>query len=132
MAIERKHRNHTMYDDMAFPDYEFREFPMAVPLVNGEPCLDPKVLKDPYDRSGRKPVPYPVVIVRDRGELEDLRAESATLIPQDRAGAVSHVETEDDVRERLYLRASQLGVKVDKRWSVERIEKAIEDAETVV
>lgn len=121
--VTRKHRNVTIYDDMAFPEYEYREFPMAVPVVDG-------VVQDsPYDEHRKA---HPVVMVNSQAELDALLEESATLIPQDYEGSVSRVETEDDKRAALLIRADQLGVKVDKRWSLERIEKTINEAETVV
>lgn len=122
----------TVYDKMQFPEYEFREFPMAVPMVDGVPCFDPDVLKKPYDFSNpRKPKPYPIVTVKSQEELNQLRAGEVEVTPPNphNATETQRVVTEDEEREALYVRAEQLKVKIDKRWSVERIEKAISDAE---
>jgi hypothetical protein len=111
----------TIYDKMVFPGYEFAEFPMGVPVVGG------KVMPTPYDEKNKA---HPVVIVNSQEELDELLGSGdVTLVErtEGQAGAM-RVETEDDVRDRLYIRAEQTGAKIDKRWSVERIEAAIDAA----
>lgn len=116
--IARKQRNVTLYDDMAFPDYEYREFPMAVPYVNG------RVMESPYDENNKA---HPVVMVNSQDELDELSGGKAEVVPQNYEKTVSKVKTDDDEKDELLVKADQLGVKVDKRWSVDRIEKAIKD-----
>jgi len=120
MAIERKHVNRTPYDDMAFPDYQYREFPTAVPVVDGV------VQPTPYDENHKA---HPVVMVNSQAELDALMGGDAELVSENYEKTVSRVKTEDDEREALYVEADQKGVKVDKRWSVEKIRKAIADHE---
>lgn len=114
----------TVFDRMEFPDYEYQEFPMAVPYVNGA------VQKNPYDARGKS---HPVVMVNSQEEYDALVGGEAKVVPvnPEAAAGPSRVETEDDERAALLVRAGQLGIKVDGRWSIERIEKAISDAETV-
>lgn len=119
MAFERKHVNRTQYDEMEFGDYEFREFPMAVPVVDG--VIQPT----PYD--GNKKA-HPVVIVNSQAEYDALKGGDVEVVPQDYEGTVSRVKTEDDEIEALMTEASQAGVKLDRRWSPERMRKTIDDA----
>jgi hypothetical protein len=123
----------TIYDKMVFGNETwrkgregYREFPMAIPLVDGQPCFDPKVLKDPYDRTVKPVVALPVVIVNSEEELDALRGGAAVVA--DGSGG-TRVEAEEDVKAGLLVRADQLGVKVDKRWGVDRIRAAIAEAE---
>lgn len=120
MALERKHVNRTMYDDMAFPDYEFREFPMEVPYADGE------VKPTPYDKKNK---PWPTVKVNSQAELDELKGGEAEVIPQNYEKTVSRVKTEDDEREELVIRARQLKINVDGRWKIDRIRAAIAEAE---
>ena len=122
-----KQIRNTMYDKMSFPEYEHREFPMAVPVVNGVVQLNDKGEFQPYNERRKA---HPVVIVKSQAELEALRGGEVELVPvnPDAADTASRLESEEDVREELYVRADQAGVKFDKRWSIERIERAIADA----
>ncbi len=118
-APARKQLKNTMYDQMVFAPYEYREFPMAVPVVDG------KVQDTPYDKKHK---PHPVVIVTCQEELDALTGgEEVTLVPMDEAdpAGAQRVESEDDIRAALYNQAEQAGVKFDKRWSVARIEDAL-------
>lgn len=125
---ERKQVNHTFYDDMVFPEYDFREFPMAVPVVDGEVQLDEKGKFAPYDARRKA---HPVVLVNNQAELDELLAGTAETVPvnPNAVESAERVRTEEDERDELIVRADQLGVKVDKRWSTDRIERAIADAE---
>lgn len=110
----------TVFDRMTFPEYEFREFPYAVPVVDG--VVQPTA----YDAKHKA---HPVVIVNSQDELDALKGGGAVLVPMapDALASASRIETEEDVRERLYIQAEQAGARIDKRWSVERIEKAISE-----
>lgn len=120
-APKLKQRANTMYDNMEFPAYEHREFPMAIPVVDG------KVQPTPYDDRNKA---HPVVIVHSQEELDVLKGGGADLVPvnPDAATSALRIETEDDVRAQLYVEAEQAGAKIDKRWSVEKIQRAIAEA----
>lgn len=115
----------TIYDRMAFAEYEFREFPYAVPVVDGV------VQATAYDAKHKA---HPVVVVNSQEELDALKGGEAVLVPvaPNAVESASRIETEDDVRDRLYVQAEQAGARIDKRWSVERIEKAISEARSAV
>ncbi len=118
---DRKQLNHTMYDHMVFPEYEYAEFPMAVPVVDG-------VVQDtPYDENHKH---HEVVIVGSQAELDALKGPGVVLVPinPDAVTSAQRVESEDDIREALYEQAKQLGVNIDKRWSVPRIEDTLKAA----
>lgn len=117
-----KQRANTMYDNMEFPAYEFREFPMAVPVLNG-------VVQDsPYDARGKS---HPVVIVQNEDELQALTGpQAASLLPvsEERVTRTLRVQGEVDIRKALYAQAEQAGVKIDKKWTVSRIEDTLRQA----
>lgn len=116
----------TMYDQMVFPDYEFEEWPQAVP-VNDAGELQATPYQPPL-KSGKVEL-WPVVIVGSQAELDALRGPEVTLVPISEAGgAALRVEAEDDIRKVLYTQAEQAGVKIDKKWSVARIEDALRTA----
>jgi hypothetical protein len=118
--ITIKQPQNTIYDKMEFPGYEFREFPAAVPVVGG------KVMPTPYDERGKS---HPVVIVESQAELDALQGPEVTLVPvTEGSGHAMRVENEDDIRKVLYVQAEQAGVTIDKRWSVARIEDALQNA----
>lgn len=116
----KQHRN-TMYDNMEFEPVEFREFPMAIPVVNGV------VQPTPYDAKGKS---HPVVIVHNQFELDELKGGEAKLVPVNPEALLSpkRVETEEDVRAQLYVEADQAGAQIDRRWSVAKIQRAIAEA----
>lgn len=124
-APARRQIANTIYDQMTFPEYEFREFPMAVPVLDGV------VQKSAYDAKRKA---HPVVIVNSEEELEALMEGVAVTVPvnSDALVSASRVKTEEDEREALYVTADQVGAKIDKRWSIERIEKAIAEARSTV
>lgn len=111
----------TFYDNFRFKAYEFAEFPMAVP-VNDAGVLQPT----PYDKKNKL---HPVVIVQSQEELDALKGPEISLVEVSPGvqGGPMRLETEDDVRAALYVQAEQVGAKIDKRWSVEKIEGAIRD-----
>lgn len=115
----------TMYDNMEFAPYEYREFPKAVPVLDG-------VVQDtPYDAKHKA---HPVVIVHSQAELDALKGPEVTLVALDEAdpspSAPTRVQTEDDIRKVLYVQAEQASVKIDKKWSVERIEDTLRAAKS--
>jgi len=113
----------TVYDNMEFPQVEYREYPKAIPVVNG-------VVQDsPYDAKRK---PHPVVMVYNEFEEDELRGGGAELVdvnPAQVKDGVQRVETEEDVRAKLYVRLQQLGVQFDKRYSVQRLQKLLAEAE---
>ncbi len=109
----------TMYDKMDFPPHEHREFPMAIPFVDG------KIMPTPYNARNKA---HPVVVVNNQEELDELQGPQVRTVALDPAGAASRLENEDDIRALLYTQADQKGVKIDKRWSVEKIEGEISKA----
>ena len=114
----------TVFDKMEFPDYEYREFPMAVPVLAGA------IQRSPYDARGKS---HPVVIVQNQAEYDALAGGDVEVVPVNAAVVESagRVKTEEDEREALYVKADQVGAKIDKRWSIERIESAIEAAQAI-
>lgn len=116
-----KQRQNTMYDQMEFPPYEYNEFPMAVPVVDGV------VQPTPYDARRR---PHPVVIVDNQDQLDELRGPAVVLVKVNEAAPDSpqRIESEADIREVLYRQAEQAGVTIDKRWTVARIESTLQAA----
>ncbi|MCH9838720.1 hypothetical protein K0U83_23855 [bacterium] len=104
---------HPLYPKIEFPTWQFREFPMAVPMKNGKPSLD-----TPYDAKGKA---LPVVVVNTQEEYDDLVG-GAEVVAEE-----SRLMTEDDERKTLYQDAENCGAVIDKRWTVERIRKAIAD-----
>lgn len=122
--INIKQPRNTIYDKMEFPDYEHREFPQAIPFVDGQ------VMPTPYDARNKA---HPVVIVYSQEELDALQGPKVTLVPVSEGSETAlRVENEDDIRRVLYVQAEQAGVQIDKRWSVERIEKALQAAKSEV
>lgn len=110
-------REHPRYAAMAdhWPDYEYNEYPrMAYP---GAP--DPK---KPYDAKGK---PLKGVLVENDDEYNRVMAKDAELLPTISPG-VQRVQTQEDEREALIVRATQLGVQFDKRWGLARLQDAID------
>lgn len=116
-----KQQRHTAFDQMEFPQVEYREFPMAVPVVDGV------VQPTPYDAKHKA---HPVVIVNSQAELDALKGGDVETVPvnPDALSSPMRMKTEEDEREALYVRADQLGVTYDKRWKTERIQRAIAEA----
>ncbi len=121
-APARKQLKNTMYDQMEFPEYEFREFPMEVPYVDGQ------VMPTPYNEKHK---PHPTVRVNSQEELDALTAGEVEVIPAGPDTTAARVRTEDDERAELLLKADQNDIKVDKRWSLERLRLAVNGPEIV-
>lgn len=112
-------REHPRYADMEFPEYEWQEFPRMV--YPGAPDQ-----KKPYDKKGR---PLKGVIVNDDAEMaaalgtvED--APEPEFVPA--AGGAERLKTAEDEKAELLEEAEVLGVQVDKRWGVAKIQDAID------
>jgi len=107
---------HTVFDQIEFPPYEFREFPMAVPIYaeTGE------VAPTPYNERGKS---HPVVLVQNQAELDALMGPGVTLVPV--GDGSSRLQTEADIRAELYEQAETRGVFIDKNWPVERIQAVL-------
>lgn len=104
-----------MYDNFIFPDYEYREWPMAISLdEEGRPTKDPFVPNTKPKRLRE------VVIVQNEDELTALLEGSAEV-------QGSRIRTEADEKADLLTRAAQMGVKVDKSWSADRIRKTLDE-----
>lgn len=136
-GITRKHKMQTMYDSFEFGTESwrrgregFREFPMVIPLVDGKPCFDEEVRKKPYDYSVKPPKALPVVEVHSEEELEALMAGAEVV--EGASGQAATVATDDSVRQALYAECEVVGVRFDKRWSIERIKSALEVARGTV
>lgn len=142
-------KEHPRYEGTEWGGWEFQEFPMMV--YPGAP--DPK---KPYDKHGK---PLPGVIVQNveeaaavmpKPEAEEAPAGAEALAPVAEAPApvaevpaapvatvetspgVSRLETDEDVKVRLLAEAERLGVTVDKRWGVGRLQDAIDSADAAV
>ena len=113
---------HTVFDAIEFPPYEFHEFPMTVPVND-----DGSVADSPYDERHKL---KPVVIVQNQAELDALKGPDVVLIAV--GDGSSRVQSEADIRAVLYEQAETRGVRIDKAWSVERIEKALQQPDEVV
>lgn len=99
----------TLYSAMEFPAWEFREFPRAVPIgPDGKPS------QSPYVKEGKRNVLLPVIEVGSQEELDVLLGGDVALVD-------GRIRTEDDDRAALYLAAEDVGAKIDKRWTVEKI-----------
>jgi hypothetical protein len=115
-------REHPRYASMEFPDYEYREYPMMV--YPGAPDQ-----KKPYDPKTGKPLKG--VLVENDEEYARVMAKDAELVPTISPG-VQRVQTAEDEKEALLVRAAQLGVQVDKRWGIAKIQDAIDNHEREV
>ncbi len=128
VAVRKQLRN-TAFDQMVFPDYEYREFPMLVYPGSKDggktPDPDPK-RPGKYVQEG--------VQVESQAELDELSGPEVTLVPinADAPESGMRLENEDDLRKALYIQADQAGVAYDKRWSVKRIEDALRASKDVL
>lgn len=136
-------REHPRYENAEFPDYEFREYPKMVYPGADDPLK-------PYKTKGKLAgKPLDGVLVRD--EDEERRALNLETEEQEETGAtrkalptrggktmptsakgVDRLRTDDDEREDLLQEAENLGLKVDKTWSLGRIQDAIDTHKNTV
>lgn len=136
-------REHPRYENAEFPDYEFREYPMMVYPDAEDP-------KKPYLTKGKlQGKPLPGIIVNNEEErrialglsAEEQEETGATrkalptrggrTMPTSAKG-VDRLRTDDDDKEDLLQQAENLGLKVDKSWSVGRIQDAIDSHNNAV
>lgn len=108
----------SFYDNMEFPDYEFRQFPLAVALDE-----DGKPTKDPYVPGSKPKKLREVVTVANEAELEALLGGEVEVVD-------GKIRTEEDEKADLITEAAQVGAQVDKKWSPERMRKAIDAKRT--
>lgn len=113
-------KEHPRYANFEFPDYEFHEYPMMV--YPGAPDQ-----KKPYHPDTGKRLKG--VVVANEEEMRRVLGD-----PDDTAGArvaagspdTQRLESPEDLKEKAIRQAERLGVKIDKRWNIERIEAAID------
>ena len=136
-------REHPRYENAEFPDYEYREFPMMV-YPGAEDA------SRPYKTKGKQAgKPLDGIIVNNEEErrvalglgseeAEDTGATRKALptrggktMPTSAKG-VDRLRTDDDEKEDLLQEAENLGLKVDKSWSVARIQDALDTHKNAV
>ena len=136
-------REHPRYENAEFPDYEYREFPMMVYPGADDPAK-------PYKTKGKQAgKPLDGIIVNNEEERrvalglasEEQEETGATrkalptrggkTMPTSAKG-VDRLRTDDDEKEDLLQEADNLGLKVDKSWSVARIQDAIDTHKNAV
>lgn len=136
-------REHPRYENTEWPDYEFREYPMMVYPGADDPLK-------PYKASGReKGKPLAGILVNndeerrialglDEEEAEDTGATRKAVptrggktMPTSVKG-VDRLRTDDDDKGDLLQEAENLGVKVDRTWSVARIQDALDTHKNTV
>ena len=116
---------HTAFDKIEFPPYQFREYPKAIPVDETGAPVD-----DQYVAAGKRRVQRDVVIVRSKREEDALRGPGVTTVEV--GPGQFRVENEDDARQVLFEQAEVRGINIDRSWSVERIEQALAEADEEV
>lgn len=107
-------REHPRYEATEWPEYEFREFPMVYyPTASDQ--------MKPYDSKGKR---LDGVTVQNQEELDRLLSNTAELQRTSSPG-LKRVQTVEDAHAEAVVEAGQLGVKIDRRWGLERIQKEI-------
>lgn len=112
-------REHPRYENMEWPDWEFREYPMMV-YPGAKDIRVPEYHKD--GKLAGKLV-HPGVIVQHDGELEKVLAGEIEL-NESGTGLI----TDEDVRGGLIQELTRLGVQFDRRWGIEKLQNALDDA----
>lgn len=124
-------REHPRYETTEWPDWSFEEWPMMVypgsadggktpdrhPTKAGAFLQTPVIVHSEEERRAVLEIEEPV-------EKEAARPVSTTLV--DAGAGVKRLQTEDDQRLALITEAETLGVQIDKRWSVARMQDAID------
>lgn len=119
---------HPRYENYEY-EYEFHEYPMAVYPGSSDGGKTP----DPHPN---KPGQFlqPCVIVQNDEERQKVlglaEGGSGELVAG--VGGAQRLKTEEDERRALIERAEVLGVQVDKRWGLARLQDAIDSAENPV
>lgn len=123
-------REHPLYENADWDDYEFREFPMMIyPGAKNPRVPEYWSAEDDIPRGKRAgELKFVGVTVENDEELDRVLGGAKTLTQ----GNVTRVETEEDERLGLIVKAGQMGVQVDKRWGVSRLKAAIDEAAAVV
>lgn len=115
-------REHPLYEFTDWPEYEFREYPMMVYPGSEDNGKTP-------DRDDRgRPVQKGVIVNSDEELRAVLSADAKTIPIGPEKNAPERVETPDDAKAAILEEAKKLGVEVDARWSIARIEQAIADS----
>lgn len=117
-------KEHPRYQLTDWPDWEFVEFPMMVYPHPG----NPDIRKPVYNPERPGQLLSPGVTVNSEEELVALLEGAETV----KDGDKTRLLTEEDKRQALILKADQTGVKVDKTWSLDKLEAALAPPETVV
>ncbi len=120
-------KEHPRYASMDFPDYEYQEFPrMIYPGAADQ--------KKPYGKDGK---PLKGIIVHNEDEErialglptepdpEEAPRARPVLVETGSPG-ISRLETPEDQKAALLQEADVLGLTVDKRWSIARLQDAID------
>lgn len=124
-------REHPRYEHTEWPDYEFHEFPMMVYPGSNDGGKTP-------DPDPRRPGTFlqqavcvnseeerrAVLDIADPVPPEAPAPASTTLV--DNGAGTKRLQTEEDQRAELIQQAETLGVQIDKRWAVARIQDAID------
>lgn len=127
-------KTHPRYAEMEFPDWEFHEFPMAVYPGSADGGKTP-------DRDHRGQPRQQAVIVQNEEERRTVLEIAEAVAPEPAftpaaklvsEGGVQRLATEADERADLISQAEVLGVQIDKRWSLARIQDAIDEHRSTV
>lgn len=119
-------KEHPRYANADFPDYEYVEYPKMIYPGADDP-------RKPYDAKGR---PLQGIIVQNEAEEREAMGLEAPEAEAPAARTPRAVETGSpgtkrmltpaDEKAELLEQANTLGVKVDKSWSLARIQDAID------
>lgn len=123
-------KEHPLYENAEWPDYEFREFPMMV-YPGARSPKNPEYFSEDDELPRGKHVgdlKFVGVIVQNDEELDRVLGGAKTVTE----AGVTRVRTEEDDRQALIVKASQMGIQVDRRWGVSRLQTAIDEASAVV
>jgi|ERR1700756_1329858 len=124
-------KEHPRYAASEWPDYEFQEWPMAIypGSKDGGKTPDPHPTKPGVflqecvivqNEDERR-----LVLELDPQEPEAPRAPRKPTLVED--NSVKRLQTDEDERKALLEEAEVLGVQVDKRWGIARIQDAIDE-----
>lgn len=111
-------REHPRYQSHEWPDYEFNEYPMMVYPGAADQ-------KKPYGANGK---PLAGIVVNNEAEFREALGldedGKAPATVEDKG--VTRLKTEADEQADLLAEAEVLGVKVDKRWGLAKLQDAID------
>lgn len=115
-------REHPRYENMEWPDWEFREYPMMVYPGAKDPRKPEYEVADRGRNRGRTVLRFPGVVVKNDEELKAVLDGSAEFNPTS-----GEILTEEDSRQALIRECMTQGLQIDKRWGVEKLQKALDD-----